>query len=156
MERVRNGWRALFCSGGDGVGKRRGDHAPGEDRVVMVVPRGGVDFDFAARRASHEDGYLAVEIDGLFDYAGTFAEGFPGSAHLGFNCGGRTVEREADFALAAAVVASGGALAEAFSAECGYGFAEFVDRAHGAVDTHGQGVSPQPIFLLRSEEHKSE
>jgi hypothetical protein len=50
--------------------------------------------------------------------------------------------------LAATVVSSGGALAEALAAEGCYGLAQLVERADGAVVAEGKVVAAQPVLLL--------
>ncbi len=131
----------------EGAREGRGDDTPGEDLVVVVVPRGGIHLHLAAWRAGYQDGDLALELDGLLDHAGAFAERLPGSTHLGLKIGALA---EADATLPTTVVASARAFAKAFAAEFRNRSPEFVERLNGAVGAEREPVAGEPELLLHA------
>src|ERR1019366_4629630 len=83
----------------------------------------------------------------LLHHARPFAQRLPRAANLSLSAVVRGVRRESDLALAAAVVATGCALAKTLSAERGDGFAQVVERADVAIFADGKAIPQQPVLL---------
>ena len=145
LECIGDGGGEVVCLRGERVGEWRGDDTPGEDLIVVVVPCGGVDLDFAAGGTSDENRDFAVERDGLLNDARTFAERLPRTVHFRFEIGFCT---EADATLTATVIAASRTFAEASTTEFLDGVAQLVQRLNGAVRSEGEAIAREPEFLL--------